>query len=223
LTGSLNLAPTGLLIVVVIALAFTAFDPNGIGDRNRSNDTGDSPGSFGGVPNATPAVTAQTSSIPYPTADECTVEVTREELIQDLQDANTAPEPELCHFEARVKPTEQQAQAIMKTYREWQACSPDTPEFGLAYAVQLQTPWYTAHTLPLFTLDKEGEYKDMRPVSEEQIEEYADSLLNNASGGIVEAATPPPLSRTPDSRPATPARLAIPPDATGALNRSTHR
>ncbi len=75
------------------------------------------------VPVATVPADLETSSIPYPTADECVVEpMTREEVIEHFQMANMATAPESAHYERPIEPSDEDAAAIMRTFREWQAC-----------------------------------------------------------------------------------------------------
>ena len=209
-THHLHLVSTGLLIVAVIALSFAAFGPNGIGGGGDNNGTGDGPGMFGAVPVATVPDDAQTSSIPYPTAEECTIEVTHDGLIADIQEANVATEPEQQRYERVIESSDEDAEAIMQTFREWQACGWDTQGFGFAYQMQLQTLWYTANHLPIFYNYGEGTID--RPVSAEEIEAYADVLLAGDETEAAEGvdATPPPSASTPVSVQDVPEPLPIP-------------
>lgn len=206
----LNVISTGMLIVAVIAFVFVAFDSNDSGN----NGTGDGPNLNGAVPIATVPDDAETSSIPYPTADECTVEVTREELIADIQEANVATEPERQMYERAIEPSDEARQTIMQTFREWQACAWDTQGYGFAYQIQLQTPWFTANSLPVFYNSSKGAIE--RPISQETIEAYADVLLQPEEAAtppvIVEAGTPLSMAEEESA-----GQVPFPPDATPAV------
>lgn len=208
-----------LIAAVVLALAaglWRAADNLGFGIGSQPPDDQSIP--FGGalpqdgdgdtnalVPVATVPVDLETSSIPYPTADECVVEpMTREEVIQHFQMANMATAPESASYEQAIEPSGEDVAAIMQTFREWQACGLN--ERALAYPMQFETPWYTANQSPLF-------YQNGRPVSDEMIEAWADVALTDEAAPwdtpIYEPATPP-------AEPATPAPLPIPENATPA-------
>ena len=205
-TEHLHLASTALLIAMVIALAVALFGANGIG---RNGDDGEPNGNFAAVPLATVEPGAETSSIPFPTGDECTIEVSRDEIVADIQAANMATQPEYERYEQAIEPSAEDAQAIMQTFREWQACS--VGGLNVAAQLDLQTPWFTSHQLPVFYNYETGAIE--RPISEEKIQEYADILLGNDHAAIAQvtavAATPP---ATPEE--ATPSGLPIPANAT---------
>lgn len=209
-THHLHMVSTGLLILAVAALSFAASGPNGIDGGGDSDGSGDGPSHFAAVPVATVPDNAVTSSIPYPTADECTVEpMTREELIQHIQEANIATEPEQQLYERAIEPSDEDAEAIMQTFNEWQACGLDTPTTGFAYNLRLQTPWFSANQLGVFYNYDLGAVQ--RPISEEKIVEYVDLNLRPE-----QAATPPVVFGTPPHMPEEemPEMLPIPDDAT---------
>jgi hypothetical protein len=205
-TRHLHAASTGLMIAVIVALAVAAFGPNGPG-RNGGDD--EPSGNLAAVPVATVEPGAETSSIPYPTADECTIAVSRDGIVADIEAANMATQQEYERYEQAIEPSTDDAQAIMQTFREWQACSVG----GLNFAAQLelQTPWYTATALPVFYNYQTGAIE--RPISEEKIQEYADILLGDDPAAIAQVT---PVYATPPAMPeaATPSGLPIPADAT---------
>lgn len=208
-----NMLLVATLVLALAAGLWRAADHLGFGTRSQPPD--DQPIPFGGVlpegdgdtnalvPVATVPVDMETSSIPYPTADECTVEpMTREEVIRHFQLANIATESQGVYYEQAIVPSAEDAAAIMQTFREWQACFLDGR--ALAYSLQFETPWYTGQDSSLF-------YHNERPVTDEMIENWADIVLGAEAeiGGtpVDEPATPAPL-------PATPARLPLPENAT---------
>lgn len=207
-TRHLHAASTALLIAMVIALAVALFGANGIGPNGDTGD-GEPSGNLAAVPLATVESEAETSSIPYPTADECTIEVSRDEIVADIKAANMATQQEYARYERAIEPSAEDVQAIMQTFREWQACS--VGGLNVAAQLDLQTPWFTSHQLPVFYNYETGAIE--RPISEEKIQEYADILLGNDHAAIAQvtavAATPP---ATPEE--ATPSGLPIPANAT---------
>lgn len=208
-TRHLHMVSTGLLMLAVVALSFAAFGPNspGGGGDDNGDGSGDGSGQFAAVPVATVPDDAVTSSIPYPGPEECTVEpMAREELIARIQEANVATEPELQLYERSIEPSDEDAEAIMQTFRESQACSWDTQGFGFAYEMQLQTPWYTANHLPVFYNYELSTIE--RPISEEEIEAYADVLLTEATP-VATSGTPPQMQEEE-----VPEQLPIPDGAT---------
>jgi hypothetical protein len=208
-TGDLHQLSTALLIVTVIALAVALFGANGIGN-NGGEGEGEPNGNLAAVPLATVEPDAETSSIPYPTGDECTIEVSRDEIVADIQAANMATQPVHERYEQAIEPSVEDAQAIMQTYREWQACS--VGGLNVAAQLELQTPWYTANSLPVFYNYQTGTIE--RPITEDEIQEYADILMDgNDHAAIAQVtavyATPPPTSEE-----ATPSGVPIPANAT---------
>jgi hypothetical protein len=208
-TRHLHLASTALLIAAVIALSFAAFGPNGLG-RNGGNGDREPSGNLAAVPVATVEPGAETSSIPYPTAAECTIEVTRDEVVADIQAANMATQQEYARYEQAIEPSAEDAQAIMQTFREWQACS--AGGHNMAAQLELQTPWFTSQQLPVFYNYQDGRVE--RPISEEKLQEYADILMDGDDRDAIAqvtavAATPPAMPEA-----ATPIGLPIPSDAT---------
>lgn len=210
----LHMLSTVLLIAAIAALSFAAFGPNGIGGDNNGG-TGDGPDMFSAVPIATVPDGTESSSIPYPTPDECTVEpMTRVEVIEHLNEANalasqgnSVPVVDVPTYERNLVPTDEQAQAIMQTYREYQACGLEGR--ALAYRMQLETPRYTSDQLALFYLNEP-------PVSDELIKEWADIVV---SAEDVQAA-PMTATGTPSPDPATPIGLPIPAGATPVVYES---
>lgn len=217
-TRHLHMLSTVLLIVVVAALSFATFGPNGIGGGG-SNGSGDGPGMFAAVPVATVPEDAVTSSIPYPTADECTIEpMTREELIQHYQEANVASQEDWLLRdhpldELASNPSEEDAQTIMQTYRQWQACG--LVELGPAYQMQLETPLFTANQSALF-------YDHEPSVSDEVIEGWVDDFILTGESPYI-PATPPsdigPLG-TPIVIEELPAGVPVPGSATPVVDET---
>ncbi len=216
-----------LIAAVVIALAagfWRAADNFGFGNGSEPPDDRSIP--FGGmgpqdddgdtnalVPVATVPVDMETSSIPYPTPDECLVEpMTREEVIQHLQMANVATEPERAFYERGIEPSEEDAAAIMRTFREWQACglSGRAP----AYQMQFESVWYAANQTGLF-YDRQNE-QYVRPVSDEVIEDWADIVVTDEADQ--DLGTPTPATGTLPSLPVPPARVPLPEDATPIMS-----
>lgn len=160
------------------------------------------------VPQATVSPDDQTSSIPIPTAAECTVEpLTREEVVTQLTLANMATDEQRDFYEQPIEPTEGDATAIMHTYRMWQACG--LSDLAFAYSMQFETPWFSADQSPLFLMDG-------RPVSDEMIEDFAD--IATADGGQQVLWPPiygsPSVYRPEEIRTATPDLVPIPEWAT---------
>ncbi len=207
-TRHLHMVSTVLLIAAVAALSFVAFGPNGIGNGD-GNGTGDGPGQFAAVPVATVPDDAETSSIPYPSFDECEVEpMTRDEIIQHLNEANVATMPDHPKYEVGIEPSVQEAEAIMHVFRQDQACGQRGG--GFQYTMQFQSPWYIANMTPIFRTPDGG---NLRPVSDEVIEDYADVLVTDH-----EEATPMATIGTPPPMPTQPARLPIPDDGTPVVH-----
>jgi len=164
----------------------------------------------GGMNSLAPIATAtsgeESSSFPFPNADECVVDpMTQEEALQHLQAANVATEPELSIYEQGVEPSAADQQAIMQLFREWQACDQRGP--SVAHMLQFETPWFTANQFPLFL-------KDGRPFSDQQLEEAAElaTTLDRPDLAIyglelhdepMDKGTPPDFVPLPDG--ATPA------------------
>ncbi len=204
-TRHLHLLSTGLLIVAVIALTYAVFSANGPGGGGGGDDSGN----FATVPFATVPDDAETSSIPYPTTEECTVEpMTREELVTHLEEANTATAPEFKRYERAIEPTQEESEAIMAAYRQWQACS--VGGINVAAQLELQTPWYTANSLPVFYNYQTGAIE--RPINDDEIQEYADILLTGNDHAAIAQVTA--VAATPPSEEATQSGLPIPADAT---------
>lgn len=135
--------------------------------------------------------------------------MTRDEIIAHIQEANAATEPEYPRYERSIEPSDEDAQAIMHTFREWQACGWDRQGFGFAYEMEFETPWFVANNLPLF-YPRDGQSGVERPVSDEKIEAYVDVLLNPEP-----LASPQAAAGTPTSGPGKEQveRLPIPDDA----------
>lgn len=207
-TEHLHLVSTALLIATVIALAVALFGANGIG-RNSGTGEGEPNGNFAAVPLATVEPDTETSSIPFPTADECMIEVSRDEVVADIQAANMATQKEYQRYERAIQPSTEDAQGIMQTFREWQACS--VGGINVAAQLELQTPWFTANSLPVFYNYQTGAIE--RPISEDQIQEYADILLGDDPAAIDQVT---PVYATPPAMPAeaTPNGVPIPENAT---------
>jgi hypothetical protein len=193
----LHLLSTALVFAAVIALAVIAFTAGRPGD-------GDDGSRLNGVVPATAVPDdAESSSIPEPTAEECTVDpMTRDDVIRHLTASNTATAPDIRLYEQPIQPSDEEALAIMQTFREWQACQ------GQPHRLRLQTPWFTLnHDATVFS-DSQG--NDIRPVSDEAIAEAADAHM---AGDIYLPAGQP---GTPPPTPTEPAIVTIPPGATPA-------
>jgi hypothetical protein len=209
-TEHMHVASTALLIATVAALAVALFGANGIGRNGGEGGKGEPSGNLAAVPMATVEPEAETSSIPYPTADECTIEITRDEVVAHIQAATTATEPVHERYEQAIEPSAEDAQAIMQTFREWQACS--VGGINAATQLELQTPWFTANTLPVFFNYETGTIE--RPISEEEIQEYANFLMDGDDPLAIAqvtavAATPPAMSEKAVSD-----RVPVPANAT---------
>jgi hypothetical protein len=217
-TEHLHLASTALLVVTVIALAVALFNTNGTGPNGGVGGNGGPNGNLAAVPLATVPPDAESSSILYPTADECTVEpMTLDELIAYLEEANTATAPKLERYERPIEASPEDAEAIMAKYREWQACSQG--ESIYTPALHLQTPWYSANSLGVF-YNYEEERID-RPVSEAKLQDYAEILLAGPEADPAAVAQVTVVAASPPaSPPAIPghdaARLPLPAGATPA-------
>jgi hypothetical protein len=207
-TAHLHVASTALLVITVIALAVALFGSNGIG-RNSGTSEGEPNGNLAAVPLATVEPGAETSSIPFPTAAECTTEVSRDEIVADIQAANMATHQEYERYAQAIEPSTEDAQAIMQTFREWQACS--VGGLNVAAQLELQTPRFTSQQLPVFYDYQTGAIE--RPISEAKIQEYADILLGDDHAAIAQVTvvvgTPPSRSEA-----ATPSGVPIPANAT---------
>lgn len=201
-TQHLHLLSTVLMFGAVIALAVIAAASYQAGDGDDGTRLN------GAVPVATVPGDDEPSSIPEPTAEECTVDpMTRDDVIQHLTESNTAATPDVSLYEPFVQPSDEEAQGIMQTFREWQACQ------GQPSRLRLQTPWFTLNHDSTVFRDAEG--NDLRPVSDEAIAEAADAHM--ASDVYVpegQPGTPPPAPAEQDTVPipagATPA--ARPPE-----------
>ena len=126
---------------------------------------GDSSNSL--APMATPGPNDMSSSFPYPTRDECVVTpMTRDEVVQHLEEANVAKSPRLPLYEQQIEPTDADALAIMQVFRGWQACG------GERYAQQMkfESPWFTAKLSGLFLMFG-------RPASVDEIQDWADIAI----------------------------------------------
>jgi len=168
------------------------------------------------VPVATVPADLETSSVPYPTADECVVEpMTREEVIQHFQLANTATAPQSVYYERAIEPSDEDAAAIMQTFREWQACGLNGR--APAYGMQFESLWFTANGSALF-------YHNGRPVSDEMIADWANIMVTDEADLVLadeaDQGTPSPVTGTPTSLPASPARLPLPENATPVARES---
>jgi len=211
-----------LVATVVLALAaglWRAADNLGFGIGIGSQPADDESIPFGGVlpqdddgdtnalvPVATVPADLETSSIPYPTADECVVEpMTRDEVIQHFQMANMATAPESAYYERGIEPSDEDVAAIMQTFREWQACGLNGR--APAYGMQFESLWYTANQSALF-------YQNERPVTDEMIDDWADVILADEAAP---SGTPMGEPATPPALPATPARLPLPENATPVM------
>jgi hypothetical protein len=131
-------------------------------------------------------------------------------VVADIQAANMATQQIYERYEQAIEPSAEDAQAIMQTYREWQACS--VGGLNVAAQLELQTPWFTANFLPVFYNYQKGIIE--RPISEDEIQEYADILMNGDDHAAIAqvtavAATPPPMPEE-----ATPSGVPIPANAT---------
>lgn len=166
-----QVASTSLLIAVIVALALAAWGLNGLGGNG-----GDAPnGNFAAV---TGSPVADNSLV------ECTVEpMTREEMVRHLQAANVATEPNHELYEQPREPSEAEADAIVQTYREWQACN----HKRATYSFKFQTPWFTATTLMIGM---------NRPVSEADIQTFVDGFFGGEHPARPNTSGPTP---TPDA------------------------
>jgi hypothetical protein len=133
---------------------------------------------FQGVFNidGTPVPMGESSSIPYPNELNCTIEpLTRDEVVAHLQAANNATEPVYPSYPAAIVPSNEDAQAIMDTYRMWQACS--LGGRSLSYVIQLMSPWHLVESgLAGFFRDPQT-YEVVHPVSDDMIQAYADIAM----------------------------------------------
>lgn len=203
----LHLASTALLIVTVIALAVALFGANGIG----RNGEGDPNGNFAAVPLATVEPDTESSSIPYPTIAECTVEpMTRDELIAHIEAGNVAAAPRYQQYERPIEPSAEDADAIMQTYRKWQACS--LVGGGIQYLARLQTPWFTANGSGLFWSEEENGRSG--PASEADIESYVDRVLSSEPDPAALAHASPVAASPPAIPQEDVNRLPLPDGAT---------
>lgn len=203
---------TGALIIAAIALVFSAFGPNGLG-RGGGNEPS---GRFAAAPVATAAPDDLSTTRPRPGANECTVEpMTREEIVNHLEQANVATYQLHPHYEQTIKPTTEERDAILHTFNSWLACGLHTPITGPAYQLRFETPWMTANSLPVFYGFTES--TNQRPISENELEAYADILVSNNSLAIANPEATPMYDGTPAASPyGTPEWAPLPADATPA-------
>lgn len=180
-----------VLLTLLASLGFfRAIAPSG-GD-------GDGDGFYGAVPVATVPEDAVTSSIPYPTADECTATPrTREEVVEILR---TPPLNwhEIRHLSAPDRAT---ADDVMATFRHWQACKIK----GLYYEFSAELMTEDAVRFAVYGPPFSGSrYQDPppEPLSREAIEGFLDfragKILGlSASGTPIPAPSPVPPSTEP--------------------------
>jgi len=177
------------------------------------DSSGDGPNAIipAASPTADPARTS--SSYPYPTSSECTITpLSREEVRAHYEAANgiTAPSPVL--YQQAIEPSNDDASAIMETFRMWQACG--LSGRAMAYDLALVTPWFTASWSPWFI--------DNRPVPARTLDYLIELTLADESEHPAIAAKYPDVTsqRLPVYGPigtpadATPAMVPVPADAT---------
>lgn len=188
-TKHLHLASTAMLILTVIALAVALFDARGPG---RGGDDGE-PDNLAAVPIATVPPGQESSSIPYPTADECTVEPLAEQEITDMAlEGARGPGYAVSKADSTTAPTETQAAEIMGTFREFQACQMKGPRYALA----MMTPFGIAQDLMILYLPGEG-----TPVTEASVAERVDTWIVDPTEL---PRTPAPTIASAQSIPSTP-------------------
>lgn len=203
-TRHLHMLSSVLLIAAVAALSFAAFGPNGIG--GGGDGTGDGPGQFAAVPIATVPDDAVTSSIPYPTADECTVEpidydTDYDSVLSQLRVANAVPRQTMALGNPNhpYSPSDQEAGAIMQAYREVQACWQRGPQ----YVAQLITGYGQLNVFDLLPRQPNDE-----PLTEGQLIQIATFwFLNEDPAFLIEENAPrepQPAVASPDGFPETP-------------------
>ena len=122
----------------------------------------------------TPVPMGESSSIPYPNSANCTINpLTRDEVVVKLQAASAATEQTYSAYAQAIVPSDEDSQAIMDTFRMWQACQLNGR--ALAYSMSLETVWYTAvaSSWRFYPADeaKPGETND------ERIERFADIAI----------------------------------------------
>lgn len=146
-TGALAAA----LVVAIGGGAWLAADGGPFGGNEPPATT-----SFGGfgpnddnsrklVPEVTVAPDDQMSSIPYPSAAECTVELPDREWVEDhLQQTMAMTEqPPRELYQWPIEPTQDEIDGVMSTFRLWQACQ--LVGTARAQAFTLETPWMTGN------------------------------------------------------------------------------
>lgn len=174
------------------------------------------------------------SSVPYPTAAECTVTpLTKEQVHTHFEAANTPAKETRAVYSKSVYPSAADAEAIMATYRMWQACGLRGPV--LAHRLALETPEFTATMMGRWFFDGDGYIPvDKRPLSEDAItcltdlamvpEEQQDTLSSCSSFFTVTVATPGSIA-TPITGDGSPPRtvVSIPAGATPIANSTGGR
>ena len=207
----LSVMTTGLLVVIAVSLIVIAYGQFGMGNGNGGNQD---PTHFAAAPIGTMSPDEVTSARPYPAPDVCTVDpMTRDEMIAHLNAANIATPTTYTRYQQWIKPSADDAEAILTAYDTWKACGLSTSQTGPEYQLRLQTPWFTANMLPMFY--GFGLNESQRPVSEEVIEEHVDALLSENRGVEMDAtavaATP---AASPPAKTTTQTLIPIPEDAT---------
>ena len=121
----------------------------------------------------TPVPMGESSSIPYPNGANCTINpLTRDEVVLHIQAASTATEQTYPAYEQAIVPSDEDSQAIMDTFRMWQACQLNGRAY--AYSMSLETVWFTSTSSPFFYSpgwNQPGETID------ERIERFADIAI----------------------------------------------
>jgi hypothetical protein len=156
---------------------FRAFDPSG-GDGDKF---------YGAVPVATVPDDAVTSSIPYPTAAECTATPrTREEVAAILR---TPPaDPTWGGYEPGDTPDKATADEVLATYRHWQACALKGSYYE--FSAELMTDEAVRHQFygnPNLSYGSPDFAKEFEPLSDAAIDELLDVFDREMA---VDAATP---------------------------------
>jgi hypothetical protein len=138
------------LVVAIGGGAWLAAEGNSFGGDNEPPATI----GFGGfgpesdnsnrvVPEVTVSPDDQMSSIPYPSAAECTVELPPREWVENhiQQTIDTTTPPASTLYEWPIEPTQGEIDGVMATFRLWQACQ--LVGAARAQAFTLETPWMT--------------------------------------------------------------------------------
>jgi hypothetical protein len=186
-------ASYALVAIVVAGLTLGIGRATNFFDSSTPPPTNEDTIPFQGVFNidGTPVPMGESSSFPVPNELNCTVEpLTRDEVVAHLEAANFDEQQTFESYERAIVPTDEDAQAIMNTYRTWQACqSGDHP---MATYLALETPHYTAQ-FGLVAAKKGATGDPTQPLSDERIQEMADEAVLDSD---VLLLTPPPTLTT---------------------------